>query len=109
MFFHSELQLMLMVYVDDFKMSGPAKNLAEGWKRIRSGLDIDDPALVDRCLCCHHKQLKGEVNGKAVNVMQYVVEGFMERCVTAYKDLCEEPDMKLRPVDTPFLVSPEGG
>ena len=109
MFFHSELQLMLMVYVDDFEMSGPAKNLADGWKRIRSGLDIDDPVLVDRCLGCHHKQMKGEVNGKSVNVMQYVVEDFMEQCVTAYKDLCGEPDMKLRPVETPFLVSPKGG
>ena len=40
--------------------------------------------------------------------MQYVVEDFMDQCVTAYKDLFGEPDMKLRAVETPFLVSPEG-
>ena len=99
---------MLMVYVDDFKMSGPKASLAEGWKRIKRGLDIDDPVPVDRCLGCHHKQLKGEVNGKPVNVMQYVVEDFMEQCVQAYKDACQEPDMKLRPVGSPFIASPDG-
>ena len=109
MFWNEELSLMLMVYVDDFKMSGPEKNLKEGWKRIRQGLDIDDPVLVDRCLGCHHKQLKGEVNGKPVSVMQYVVEDIMEQCVTAYKDLRGEPDMKLRPVEDQFIASPDRG
>ena len=28
-YFHDRLRLMLMVYVDDFKMSGPAENMAE--------------------------------------------------------------------------------
>ena len=46
MFYHSEMQFMLMVYVDYLKMSGPAKHVTEGWKRIRSGLDIDDPVFV---------------------------------------------------------------
>ena len=53
MFWHEELKLLLMVYVDDFKMSGPKENLEKGWKMIRSGLDSDDPDLVDRCLGCH--------------------------------------------------------
>ena len=107
MFYHVELQLMLLVYVDDIKMSGPAKNLSEGWKRIRAGLDIDDPVLVDRCLGCRRKQFKCDVNGKSVNVMQYVVEDFMGQCGTAYKHLCGEPDMKLRTVEAPFIVVDE--
>ena len=32
----------------------------------------------------------------------------MEQCVTAYKDLSGEPDMKLRPVETPFIASTDG-
>ena len=43
MFWNAKLQLMLMVYVDDFKMSGPAKNLDHGWKLLRSGIEMDDP------------------------------------------------------------------
>ena len=109
MLLNEELNLVLMVYVDDFKMSGPEKSLAEGWKRITRGLDIDDPVLVDRCPGCHHKQLKGESDGKSVNVMRYVVEHFMEQCVQAHKDLCHEPGMKLRPVEASFVASPDGG
>ena len=31
MFWHPKLKLLLGVYVDDFKMSGPSNNIDEGW------------------------------------------------------------------------------
>ena len=34
-FVHPKLRLFLIVYVDDFKLAGPIKNMAEGWKLIR--------------------------------------------------------------------------
>ena len=40
-FYHAELNLLLVVYVDDFKTAGPEANLAEGWKRISSVIDMD--------------------------------------------------------------------
>ena len=33
MFWHSELRLLLAVYVDDFKMAGPTDNIDKGWIR----------------------------------------------------------------------------
>eukprot|EP00959_Pyramimonas_sp_CCMP1952_P078716 1645537-Pyramimonas_sp.AAC.1 len=30
-YFHKELQMSLIIYVDDFKLSGPADKLAQGW------------------------------------------------------------------------------
>eukprot|EP00959_Pyramimonas_sp_CCMP1952_P285974 5979712-Pyramimonas_sp.AAC.1 len=30
-YFHKELQVFLIIYVGDFKRSGPADNLAQGW------------------------------------------------------------------------------
>ena len=42
-FYHPELELMLVVHVDDFKMAGPTKNMAEGWKGINSVIDMDPP------------------------------------------------------------------
>ena len=98
-----------MVYVDDFKMAGPKAALVKGWKLIREGLDVDAPAPVDRCLGCHHSVCDGKVNGKPVRIMQFKVESFMQSCVQAYKDLCGEPDMKLRSVETLFIASPDGG
>ena len=109
MFWNAGLQLMLMVYVDDFKMSGPAKNLDKGWKLLRSGIDMDDPYPLDRCLGCIHHIRSGVVNHKNVQIIEYDVCDFMQQCVHAYKNACGEPDMQLRKVDTPFLPSPEGG
>ena len=34
---------MLIVYVDDFKMAGPAEYLAKGWELIRRGIVLDPP------------------------------------------------------------------
>ena len=36
-YWHAELELYLVVYVDDFKLSGPQANLEKGWKLIREG------------------------------------------------------------------------
>ena len=33
-FRHPQLDLLLTVYVDDFKLGGPAGNLEKGWKLI---------------------------------------------------------------------------
>ena len=62
-----------------------------------------------RCLGCHHTVRQAKVNGRGVQVMEFVVSEFMASCVTAYKKACGEPNMKMKPVDTPFLPSPEGG
>ncbi|CAE7555766.1 GIP, partial [Symbiodinium pilosum] len=47
-FYHPELELMLVVYVDDFKMAGPTKNMAQGWKDINSVIDMDPPEALGR-------------------------------------------------------------
>eukprot|EP00959_Pyramimonas_sp_CCMP1952_P307282 6431763-Pyramimonas_sp.AAC.1 len=37
--FHKELKLFLIIYVDGFKLSGPADKLAEGWKLLQAPSD----------------------------------------------------------------------
>ena len=54
-FFHPELKLLLVVYVDDFKMSGPKENMPKGWDLIASKIDMDKPGEVNRYLGCDHK------------------------------------------------------
>ena len=53
-FFHPELKLLLVVYVDDFKMSGPKENMSKGWSLIASKIDMDTPGEVNRYLGCDH-------------------------------------------------------
>ena len=99
-----------MVYVDDFKMSGPAgKNMARGWTLIKEGLALDTPGPVGRCLGCHHVLRQATVGQQPVNVIEYHVTDFMKDCVTAYKKACNEPNMRLKRVDTPFLAVQDGG
>ena len=45
-YWHPELKLLLMVYVDDFKMSGPSANFAKGWSMIRQKIKTDEPHAV---------------------------------------------------------------
>ena len=44
----------MVVYVDDFKMSGPAANLPTGWGLISKGIKIDVPEDMGTYLGCQH-------------------------------------------------------
>ena len=54
-----------MVYVNDFKMSGPPKGLKTAWSKIREGIEIDPPTAVNKCLGCLHRCRTGVLNRKA--------------------------------------------
>ena len=53
-YWHPELKLLLMVYVDDFKMTGPSAKFAKGWSLIRQRVKTDEPHTVTECLGCEH-------------------------------------------------------
>ena len=53
-FWHAELSLLLAVYVDDFKLAGPASNHEKGWQLIGTHIDMDTPEDVGRYLGCDH-------------------------------------------------------
>ena len=54
-FWHPTLHLLMVVYVDDFKMSGPKDSLSKGWKLIGEHIDMDTPCPCNRYLGCDHK------------------------------------------------------
>ena len=53
-FYHAELDLLLVIYVDDFKRAGPSKNLDKGWKTIESVIEMDPPEPLGRYFGCNH-------------------------------------------------------
>ena len=55
MFIHPTLRLLLAVYVDDFKLSGPTGNMEEGWKLIGSVIKREEPRPLKRYLGCEHE------------------------------------------------------
>ena len=69
-----------MIYVDDFRMSGPKENLPKAWQAIRTGdnaLSLDDPKPPDRELGCYHRRFYSRVNGLQVRAMEYDMRDFM--------------------------------
>eukprot|EP00972_Heterocapsa_arctica_P081757 12048938-Heterocapsa_arctica.AAC.1 len=89
-----------MVYVDDFKMSGPQGNLSKGWSLIRQGIKTDDPQPVNQCVGCEHIVRDTTVNGKPVREVEYNMRPFMEKCVKNYLDLTKTTMSDVRPAKT---------
>ena len=54
-FFFKELQLLLVVYVDDLLLSGPAQEHEGFWDALRAQVDTEPPEELDRYLGRHHK------------------------------------------------------
>ncbi len=102
-FWQSVLMLFLVVYVDDFKLSGPEVNLAKGWDLIQSGIATDAPHPMDLFLGCKHETSvqKSPWTGKQVRVMTYNMQSFLEDAVAKYSVLAG--GVALRRVSTPFL------
>ena len=101
-YIHEKLQLVLVVYVDDFKMAGPQKNLAQGWSMLRTRLKIEPETGLDMYLGCN--QSKGNVtlgNGHRVTTVTYDMEQFLRSCVDRYLEVAG--DIKLNKVVTPEL------
>ena len=90
-FWHDELKLMVSVYVDDFNLSGPKKNLKKGWDLIRKNIQMEDPTPLQLYLGCIHRRFEGklEKDGPAVTGIEYDLESFLASCVQRYLQLCE--------------------
>ena len=107
-FWHPVLMLFCVVYVDDFKLSGPKANLPKGWVLVRQGLQIDDPHPLDIWLGCNHKFWERLHEGRTIRGISYDMESFLRSSVEAYitksQDCGYRP--KLRKVETPFIEDP---
>ena len=57
-FYHQELRLFLIVYVDEFTLAGPASNLAAGWTLPRQRINMEDPGPVSHSLGCADRTAK---------------------------------------------------
>ena len=73
-FYHPELDLLLVIYVDDFKMAGPTNNLAKGWKLIESVIDMDPPEPFGRYFGCNHFEKTGVKLPRSAHPFAYVFD-----------------------------------
>jgi len=129
LFTHKQLELVLFVYVGDFKLVGKAQNLQKGWKLIAdTGLVLDPPTPLGDYLGCgqfpihisaseaqrrleHVKPLlEGSLPpeklgkpGQPVRAIRYNMFGFFRQCVELYCELAKVDINSLKKVATPGL------
>ena len=103
MYFHDELKLLLVIYVDDLKLAGPSENLAKGWEMLRTVLRIEPETDLGLYLGCVLSQGETQLhNGKKVKTITYNMEGLLKLSVEKYLDIVGK-DTKLKKVSTPSL------
>ena len=57
-FHHQELNCLLVVYVDDFKIAGPSANMEKAWASIKAAVNSGDPEPYDRYFGCMHREFE---------------------------------------------------
>ncbi len=103
MYFHHELKLLLIIYVDDFKLAGPEKNIDAGWALLRTKLNIGPEGPLAMFLGCNQRRDTIKLHGGILaNVVIYDMESFLEQCVLRYLEVAPK-GTKMREAKTPFL------
>ena len=118
-YWHQGLKLMLSVYVDDFKLSGPEKNVPIGWKSIRDGVNMEGPTPTGKYLGCNHTLIEchmtpggdpinnkvpaGKTRAIPVRAIEYDMCDFMKSCVDRYLECADGKARTLPKVETPFI------
>ena len=113
---HRSLNLYLMIYVDDFKMSGKPEDVKEGWITLREVLNeetgeqaliLGESAPVAHFLGCSVKrEVVTGIDGKPVEVCQKFMPEFVTACLESYETLAKEcgyGDIQTFYVDTPLV------
>ena len=88
-----------MIYVDDFKLSGPKQNMKEGWAKLRKGLSIEteksltfeEGVISGTYLGCEQEIRRTKMpDGKVITSFSYSMESFLGSCVDRYLELAPQ-------------------
>ena len=109
-YFNDTTKMLLVVYVDDMKCSGPKDKMKETWQALSQNLNLEEPkgdiAGTHTFLGCIHKRSSKTVNGVKLETMEYDVKASVKKAVDKYKEAVYEITGKeplIWKADTPFL------
>jgi hypothetical protein len=102
-YYHMDLKLLLIIYVDDFKLAGPEENMDKGWALLRTKLIIGPEGPLGMYLGCNQKREQMTLHGGILaNCVIYDMESFLEQCVNKYLEVAPK-NTKMKEAKTPFL------
>jgi hypothetical protein len=106
-FAHESLGLFLVLYVDDFLLSGPKANLEKAWSLIRGVVKLGAQGPLSQFLGCGHIVKPAPlVNDPERVEISYDMRKYLEQAIASYRSLASFEGAFTK-VDTPYLVEPE--
>ncbi len=76
-YFNDSNGMYLVLYVDDFLMSGPEENMEKAWADIAAVINIEDPGPIGLYLGCVHEEGAVEMDdGRKIRTMTFNQESF---------------------------------
>ena len=117
-YFNHKSNLMLVIYVDDMKMSGPAHEMEAAWKSLSKQIisevpkgDTDavigeEPQMLT-FLGCELKRGQRQIKEKTVNYVEYNISNQLKRALSKYEQAVYDATGKYPQYiggKTPFIV-----
>jgi hypothetical protein len=103
----------LLVFVDDFKIAGPAAAIRPAWEALSKHVEMSGPKPIEKFLGCFHRWGTDTIDGKTVRTVQYDMCDFMQSCLKLYSDLIEEikpgSSKAIQPAELPTDTVSGGG
>ena len=91
MLLHDSNGMYLVLYVDDFLMSGPKENMEKAWADIAAVINIEDPGPMGLYLGCVHEEGVVEMDdGRKIRIMTFNQESFFRDKIEKYIQVCED-------------------
>ena len=95
---HPKLQLLLLVYVDDFKLTEGTGKLANGWGLSKKHVEMSGQKPVAKVFDCIHREKLAILDGQKVRTVEYDMSASMASCMQLYSDtIMGEPSRNQRP------------
>ena len=102
LYFHPEMRLLLVIYVDDLKMAGPTAQLPKGWEMLRKELRLEEETPLGLYLGCRISKGEAILHDKTpVRTVTYDMETYLDMTVKKYCDVTGFDPSKLRTVPSP--------
>ena len=107
-YIHDGMRLILVIYVDDFKLAGPEGNLKRGGELLRTKLGIDPETPLGHYLGCDQRMMESKLSDSIrVKRIVYDMKFFMEQCVQCYLPIAGA-NTKMQQVGTPSIADSSG-
>ena len=102
LYFHPEMRLLLVIYVDDLKMAGPKEQLPIGWAMLRQELRLEEETQLGLYLGCHISEGEAVLHDNMrVQTVTYDMETYLDMTVKKYCDVTGFDPTKFKTVPSP--------